>query len=197
VLLGCAKSTGTRLLHLAALGHTALDVVKLNVVGVVGLDVGSKAVQGALDGLLGRAVHHAGLPLVSTSTALPARATHVLRGIIRRPGNEGDLGTRALAVLELVLDVEDGVAAADALLALAVLALGVEQLLAEHVEVGLVGCLLNDNLLPVVADLVDDPLEVLAELQLVEGADALGCDGDTGTALLVEGWRQGERERWG
>jgi hypothetical protein len=118
-----------------------------------------------------------------------------LRGIIRRPGNEGDLGTRALAVLELVLDVEDGVAAADALLALAVLALGVEQLLAEHVEVGLVGCLLNDNLLPVVADLVDDPLEVLAELQLVEGADALGCDGDTGTALLVEGWRQGERER--
>jgi hypothetical protein len=183
------------LLHLAALGHTALDVVKLNVVGVVGLDVGSKAVQGALDGLLGRAVHHAGLPLVSTSTASPARATHVLRGIIRRPGNEGDLGTRALAVLELVLDVEDGVAAADALLALAVLALGVEQLLAEHVEVGLVGCLLNDNLLPVVADLVDDPLEVLAELQLVEGADALGCDGDTGTALLVEGWRQGERER--
>jgi len=171
VLLGCAKSTDTRLLHLAALGHTALDVVKLNVVGVVGLDVGSKAVQGALDGLLGRAVHHAG----------------VLRGIIRRPGDEGDLGARALAVLELVLDIEDGVAAADALLALTVLALGVEQLLTEHVEVGLVGCLLDDNLLPVVADLVDDPLEVLAELQLVEGADTLGRDGDTGLSHVVAG----------
>jgi hypothetical protein len=102
-----------------------------------------------------------------------------LRRIIGRPADECDLAPCSLARLELVLDVKHGVAAADALLALAVLALRVEQLLAEHVEVGLLGRLLDDNLLPVVADLVDDPLDVLAELELVEGADALGSDGDT------------------
>jgi hypothetical protein len=102
-----------------------------------------------------------------------------LRRIIGRPADECDLAPCSLARLELVLDVKHGVAAANALLALAVLALCVEQLLAEHVEVGLLGRLLDDNLLPVVADLVDDPLDVLAELELVERADALGRDGDT------------------
>jgi hypothetical protein len=113
-------------------------------------------------------------------------STHVLRRIIGSPRDEGDLGARALTAIKLVLDVENSVAAANALLALAVLALGVEQLLAEDVEVGLLGCLLDNDLFPVVADLVDDPLDVLAKLELVEGADALGCDGDTGTILLVE-----------
>jgi len=47
--------------HLAALGDTALDVLEFNIVGVIGLNVSSKAVQGALDGLLGGRVHHAGL----------------------------------------------------------------------------------------------------------------------------------------
>ena len=55
---------------LAALGDTALDVLELDVVGVVGLDVGSETVEGALDGLLGRAVHHARLHNVSTSVSL-------------------------------------------------------------------------------------------------------------------------------
>jgi hypothetical protein len=105
--------------------------------------------------------------------------------IIRGPRDEGDLGACALTTVELVLDIEDGVTTANALLALAVLALGVQELLAEDVEVGLLGCLLNNNLLPVVADLVDDPLDVLAELELVEGADALGRDRDTVVVLLV------------
>ena len=120
--------------------------------------------------------------------------TYVLRRIIGGPRDEGDLGACALAVLELVLDVEDTVTAANALLALAVLALGVEELLAEDRPVSLLGCLLNNNLLPVVADLVDDPLGVLAELELVEGGDALGCDGNTGGVTLA---RLGAATRYG
>ena len=120
--------------------------------------------------------------------------TYVLRRIIGGPRDEGDLGACALAVVELVLDVEDSVTAANALLALAVLALGVEELLTEDGPVSLLGGLLNDNLLPVVADLVDDPLGVLAELELVEGADALGCDGNTGGVTLA---RLGAATRYG
>jgi hypothetical protein len=108
-----------------------------------------------------------------------------LRRIIGGPRDEGDLGACALAVLELVLDVENSVTAANALLALAVLALGVEELLAEDRPVSLLGRLLDNDLLPVVADLVDNPLGVLAELELVEGADALGCDGNTGRVALA------------
>lgn len=37
------------------------DFALLDVVGVVGLDVDGEAVEGALDGLLGGGVHHAGL----------------------------------------------------------------------------------------------------------------------------------------
>jgi hypothetical protein len=114
----------------------------------------------------------------------PLRSTHVLRRIIWRPADECNLAPGALARVELVLDVEYGVAATNALLALAVFALCVEKLLAEHVEVGLLGGLLNDNLLPVVADLVDDPFDILAELQLVEGADTLGRYGDTTSGLV-------------
>lgn len=105
---------------------------------------------------------------------------YVLRRIIGGPRDEGDLGACALTVLELVLDVENSVTAANALLALAVLALGVEKLLAEDRPVSFLGCLLDNDLLPVVADLVDDPFGVLAELELVEGADALRCDRNTG-----------------
>jgi hypothetical protein len=114
----------------------------------------------------------------------PLGSTHVLRRIIWRPANECNLAPGALARVELVLNVEHGVAAANTLFALAVFALCVEELLAENVEVGLLGGLLNDNLLPVVADLVDDPFDILAELQLVEGANALGRYGDTGEGLV-------------
>lgn len=144
------------------------------------MDIGGKTVEGALDSLLGGRVHHAGLaPVSRVPLHPPTSSTYVLRRIVWSPADECDLAPRALARLELVLDVEDGVAAADALLALAVLALRVEQLLAEGVKVGFLGRLLDDNLFPVVADLVDDPLDVLAELELVERADALGRDGDT------------------
>jgi hypothetical protein len=169
---------------LAALGDAALDVLPLNVVGVVGLDISGETVQSALDGFLGGRVHHAGLEPVSStttppSTSLPDRResqTYVLRRIIRCPADKRNLATRALAAV--VLDVEDGIATTNALLALAVFALGIEQLLAEDVEVGFLGCFLDNNLFPVVADLVDNPLDVLAKLQLVEGVDALGRYGD-------------------
>ena len=120
--------------------------------------------------------------------------TYVLRRIIWRPADKSDLAPGALSAFELVLDVEHGVATANALLALAVLALGVEELLTEDGPVSLLGGLLNNNLLPVVADLVDDPLGVLAELELVEGADALGCDGNTGGVTLA---RLGAATRYG
>jgi hypothetical protein len=110
--------------------------------------------------------------------------TYVLRRIIWRPADECNLAPGALARVEFVFDVKHGIAAADALLALAVFALCVEKLLTENVKVCLLGSLLNDNLLPVVADLVDDPFDILAKLQLVEGADALGRYGDTGAILV-------------
>lgn len=113
--------------------------------------------------------------------------TYVLWRIIWCPADESDLAPGALAVVKLVLDIENGVATTNALLAAAVLALGVEQLLTEDVEVGLLGSLLNDDLLPVVADLVDDPLDVLAKLKLVEGADALRGDRDTAWLLVYAG----------
>lgn len=52
--------------HLATLGNTALDVVELNVIGVIGLDVSGETVQSALNGVLGGGVHHAGLVDVSS-----------------------------------------------------------------------------------------------------------------------------------
>jgi len=85
-----------------------------------------------------------------------------LRRIIRAPSNEGNLAPRPLTTLKLILDIKDGIAAADALLALAVLALGIKQLFAETGPVALSARLLDDNLLPVVADLVDDVFERLA-----------------------------------
>lgn len=108
-----------------------------------------------------------------------------MSGIIGHPADEGDLAALALAAGSVVLDVVHGVTATNALVALAVLALGAEELLAESLVVGLAGLLLDNNLLPVIGDLEDDPLEALAELELVEGLDALGSDGDTGWRVSV------------
>ena len=83
----------------------------------------------------------------------------------------------------VVFDIVDGISATDALVASSVLALCVEELLAEDGVVGLSGRVLDDNLLPVVRDLVDDPLGRLAELEVVECSDALGCDGNTVVGL--------------
>lgn len=122
--------------------------------------------------------------------------THVLSGIIRHPADEGDLVALALAVGSVVLDVVDGVATANAGVALAVVALGADELLAESLVVVLARLLLDDNLLVVIGDLVDHPLEALAELELVEGSDALGSDGDTvGGVLMVVGLGLGGRAR--
>lgn len=103
---------------------------------------------------------------------------HVLRRIIWHPRDEGDLAALALTALCLVLDIEHGVSASNALFTLLVLALGVQELLSELGVVWVGGGLLNNNLLPVVGDFVDDPLGGLAELEVVEGLDALGCDGN-------------------
>jgi hypothetical protein len=107
-----------------------------------------------------------------------------LRRIIWRPADECNLAPGTLARVQVVLDIEHGIAATNALLALAVFALCVEKLLTEGIEVGFLGGLFNDNLFPVVADLVDDPLDILAELQLVECADALGRYRNTNVVLV-------------
>lgn len=96
-----------------------------------------------------------------------------MRRIIRAPRNKRNLVPRALAALKVILDVEDGVAPANALLAFLILGLGVQQLLAEDAVVRVLGRLFDDNLFPVVADLVDDPFGVFAQFELVEGRDAL------------------------
>jgi hypothetical protein len=107
-----------------------------------------------------------------------------LRRIIWRPADECNLAPGTLARVQVVLDIEHGIAATNALLALAVFALCVEKLLTEGIEVGFLGGLFDDNLFPVVADLVDDPLDILAELQLVECADALGRYRNTNVELV-------------
>jgi len=101
-----------------------------------------------------------------------------LASIIGHPADESDLVARTLALVEL--HVVHGVAAANTGLALLVVALGVDQLLPESLVVGLGGRLLDNDLLVVVGNLEDDPLGALAELEVVEGSDALGSDGDTG-----------------
>jgi hypothetical protein len=56
----------------------------------------------------------------------------------------------ALSALEVILEVVNGVSASDALFALSVLRLGIEKLLPESREIGLVGLLFDHNLFPVV-----------------------------------------------
>lgn len=77
-----------------ALADLSQDGVVLDVVGVVGLDLDGDAAQGALQGVLGRGVHHLGLQDESVWTRSeggPAIQTHLNSGIIRRPGDEGQL----------------------------------------------------------------------------------------------------------
>jgi hypothetical protein len=47
-----------RVRRLAALGDSGDDALVLDVIRVVGLDVGGETVEGALDGFLGGRVHH-------------------------------------------------------------------------------------------------------------------------------------------
>ena len=57
---GCVRGRQMDM-RLAAGGGALDDFALLDVVGVVGLDVDGEAVEGALEGLLGGGVHHAGL----------------------------------------------------------------------------------------------------------------------------------------
>jgi hypothetical protein len=114
-----------------------------------------------------------------------------LRSIVRAPRDEGNLAPErllayatspllhpssvplALAALQVILDIEDRIATTDALNTLLVLALSVQELLPEDAVVGVRRGLLNDDLFPVIADLVNDPFGALSKLQLVEGLDTL------------------------
>jgi hypothetical protein len=61
----------------------------------------------------------------------------------------------------------------------------IDELLAEVVPVAILAGLLNNNLLIVVRKLVEDELDLLAELQLVECGDAVGRNGDSIQKTLV------------
>jgi hypothetical protein len=124
--------------------------------------------------------------LADLSLHFPETAnTHMQRCIVRAPSNESDLAPRPLATLQLILDIEHSIAPANDLLALAVLALCVDQLFTEYVPVTLRRSFLNDDFLPVVADLVDDPFERLLELQILECSDAFRGDRDAGWGQQV------------
>ena len=78
-----------------ALADRLEDGVVLNVIGVVGLELGGDAIEGALQGLLGRSVNHLGL--LEGIVSMPERneekryETHLNTGIIGGPGNKGNL----------------------------------------------------------------------------------------------------------
>ena len=55
------RQAGWKYMRLAAGGGALDDFALLDIVGVVGLDVDGEAVEGALEGVLGGGVHHAGL----------------------------------------------------------------------------------------------------------------------------------------
>lgn len=55
---------------LAALGDSRDDALVLDVIRIVGLDVGGETVESALDGFLGGRVHHAGLELKQLVSAI-------------------------------------------------------------------------------------------------------------------------------
>jgi len=95
----------------------------------------------------------------------------------------------------IILDIIHCIPASNALLASLVLALRIQQLLTERAEIGDFGRLFDDNLLPVVADLVDDPFGVFAELELVESRYTVRMDGDTVEVLEV-GRRDVEAQGW-
>ena len=50
--------------RLAALGNSADNVVELNIIGIVGLDVGGDSIQRTLQGFFRGRVHHARLDAI-------------------------------------------------------------------------------------------------------------------------------------
>lgn len=148
---------GKRHLTSHALADGLENGVVLDVVGIVGLELGRNTSERALQGLLGGGVNHLGHDT----------------GIIGGPGEEGNLVALTLARGKAVLEVVDGVAGALANSTALGLGLGVDQLLAEVVIVLIGRGLLDDDLLVVVRELVDDVLVLLGELELVVGRYAL------------------------
>ena len=99
--------------------------------------------------------------------------------IIRRPCDEGNLASRTLARRQVVGKVVYGVSRALGQRTALGLGLGVDKLLAEAIPVGVFRGILDHDLLVVVGELVDDVLDALAELELVELADAFLRNLDT------------------
>jgi hypothetical protein len=103
--------------------------------------------------------------------------------VTRDPSDEGDLVPSALA-LQILLEVVDGVSRAGHNIAPLVFALGRHQLLAELLVVGGRRSAFDFYLLHVVAELEDDVLVCLLQLQAVEVGYTLPRHGDSGRGLL-------------
>ncbi|KAH3658725.1 hypothetical protein OGATHE_006449 [Ogataea polymorpha] len=116
------------------------------------LDFGSNTVQGSSQGVLGRCVHHLGSDT----------------GGVWRPLVENNLVSLAVALADLVLEVVDGVPT-----------VVFRQVLDESVVGVFCGGGVDDDLGFGVIELVDDRLELLAELQVVESLQGLVGNSNT------------------
>lgn len=103
--------------------------------------------------------------------------THKHRSITRHPTNKSNPIPLPLPTFQLKLNIVDSVAGARFTLAV----LGIDQLLAEIVVIGIIGGFFDDDLCLVVADFEDDVLLLAAaEAEFVEGGYAVGVDRDAG-----------------
>lgn len=117
------------------------------------LDISRNTVQGSSQSILRRSVHHLGSDW----------------GSVRRPSEKDNLGSLTLTSTNLVLEIVDSI-----------LTLVLWQLLQESVIVLAGGGLLYDNLGLLVVQGENDKLELLAQLQFVEGSQRLVSNSDTG-----------------
>jgi hypothetical protein len=104
---------------------------------------------------------------------------HILWCIIWAPTEKGDLAATAFAAVEIILYIVDSIAPTNTFLATAVEAFSVKQLLAKYVVISNLRSLLYNDLLPVITNLIDNPLCILAQFEFIKCSYAFGCNGNT------------------
>lgn len=150
--------SGTEAGHLVVLGNLLEDSVVRHLREVGTLDLGSNTVKSSSESILGRGVHH----LSSDWSG------------VWDPGEEDKLGSLTLTTGELVLEVVDSVES-----------VVLWELTEEVVVVGRGGGLLDNDLCLSVVQAVEHELELLTELELVEGLKGLVSDDNTGSGLYL------------
>lgn len=118
----------------------------------------------------------------------PDCCTYLNPRIIRAPSNERNLAPLSLPRRQIIVKVVDSVSRALGHGTRLGLGLCVDELLAEGVPVSVLRGVLDDDGLVVVGKGVDDVFDRLAQLQLVELGDALGCDLNSVGGVSVYGF---------